>query len=133
MAARAFAAGRGVSISWLTCAETRVLALSSPDIEFEISVFVGICGVFGKKCRKRRPALSKNLLGGGFRIVFFGVFLSVSPFASVFAVFWPSLDFLHMPASTCIRLSSLCGGLGGGWGGGDDVHATATGVLIFFC
>ena len=80
MAARAFAAGRGVSISWLTCAETRVLALSSPDIEFEISVFVGICGVFGKKCRKRRPALSKNLLGGGFRIVFFGVFLSVSPF-----------------------------------------------------
>ena len=28
---------------------------------------------------------------------------------SVFAVFWPSLDFLHMPASTCICLSSLCG------------------------
>ena len=29
------------------------------------------------------------------------VILCVSPFASVFAVFWPSLDFLHMPASTC--------------------------------
>ena len=58
----------------------------------------------------------------------------MSPFASVFAVFWPSLDFLHMPASTCIRLSTLCGGLGGmGGGAGDDVHATATGVLIFWC
>ena len=50
--------------------------------------------------------------------VSFGVFLSVSPFASVFAVFWPSLDFLHMPASTCIRLSTLCGGLGRGHRGG---------------
>ena len=59
------------------------------------------------------------------------VFLSVSPFPLVFAVFWPSLDFLHMPASTYIRFSTLCGGLGGGMGG-DDVHATATGVFFLF-
>ena len=62
----------------------------------------------------------------------FGVFLSVSHFVSVFAVFWPPLDFLHMPASTCICLSTLCGGLGGD-GGGDDVHATATCVFILLC
>ena len=46
LAARASAAARGASISWLARAETRVLALSSPEIYFEISVFVGICGVF---------------------------------------------------------------------------------------
>ena len=102
LAARASAGARGASISWLARAETRVLALSSPEIYFEISVFVGICGVFSKKKRAHGGLhWSKNLLGGPFRIVFFGVFLSVSPFASVFAVFWPSLDFLHMPASTC--------------------------------
>ena len=64
--------------------------------------------------------------------LFFGVLLSVSHFVSVFAEFWPPLDFLHMPASTCICLSTLCGGLGGGWGG-DDVHATATCVFICLC
>ena len=48
LAARACAAARGASISWLARAETRVLALSSPEIYFEIS-FVGICGVFSKK------------------------------------------------------------------------------------
>ena len=102
LVARASAAARGVSISWLARAETRVLALSSPEIYFEISVFVGICGVFSQKKRAHGGLhWSKNLLGGPFRIVFFGVFLSVSPFASVFAVFWPSLNFLHMPASTC--------------------------------
>ena len=57
LAARASAAARGASISWLARAETRVLALSSPEIYFEISVFVGICGVFSKKTRTRRPAL----------------------------------------------------------------------------
>ena len=49
LAARVSAAARGASISWLARAETRVLALSSPEIYFEISVFVGICGVFSKK------------------------------------------------------------------------------------
>ena len=67
---------------------------------------------------------------------FFRCFPVVSHFASVFAVFWPSLDFLHMPASTFICLSTLCGGLGGGMGrggGGDDVHAAAICVFFFFC
>ena len=35
-----------------------------------------------------------------------------------FCIFLLSLDFLHMPASSCSCLSTLCGGLGGG----DDVH-----------
>ena len=74
-----------------------------------------------------QTALSKNLLGCPFRIVFFGVFLSVSPFASVFAVFWPSLDFdLHL------FLNSVRGFGGGDGGRGDDVHATATCVFFFF-
>ena len=84
-------------------------------------VFPSVFAVFSsKKCHNRRAALSKNMLSSPFRIVFFGVFLCVSHFASVFAVFWPSLDFLHMPASTCICLSTLCGFFfwgGGGWGG----------------
>ena len=93
-------------------------------------VFASVFAVFSsKKCHNRRAALSKNMLSSPFRIVFFGVFLCVSHFASVFAVFWPSLDFLHMPASTCICLSTLCWGLGGG----DDVHAAATCVFFFFC
>ena len=101
-------------------------------------LFLSVFAVFLAKKKRAHGGLhwSKNLLGGPFRIVFFGVFLSVSPFASVFAVFWPSLDFLHMPASTCtcFFLNSVrgFGGGGGGMGGGDDVHATATGVLIFF-
>ena len=39
-----------------------------------------------------------KMLNSPFRIVFFGVFLCVSHFASVFTVFLPTIDFLHMPA-----------------------------------
>ena len=49
---------------------------------------------------------------------FFCCFLCVSHFAAVFTVVLPNLDFLHMPAWTCICLSALCGGGGGGWGDG---------------
>ena len=65
----------------------------------------------------------------------FPVCVCVSHFASVFTIFLPTLDFLHMPAWTCICLSALCGGLGGvgGGGGGDDVHANATFVFCFLC
>ena len=106
-AARASADARGVSISWLACAETRVLALCSPEIYFETLRFLFslVFAVFSsKKCNKRRAALSKFMLSCPFRIVFFGVFLCVSHFALVFAVFLPSLDFLHMPPSTFICL-----------------------------
>ena len=68
-------------------------------------LFASIFAVISRKnCNNRRAALSKIMLSCPFRIVFFGVFLCVSHFASVFAVFLPSLDFLHMPASTCICL-----------------------------
>ena len=85
-------------------------------------LFLSVSAVFLAKKRAHGGLhWSKNLLGGPFRVVFFGVFLSVSPFASVFAVFWPSLDFLHMPASTCTCFFfELCAGVwggGGGWGG----------------
>ena len=52
---------------------------------------------------------------------FFCCFLCVSHFASVFPVFLPTLESLHMPALSCLCLSALCGGgggMGGGWGGG---------------
>ena len=57
------------------------------------------------------------------------VCVCVSHFASVFAVFLPSLDVLHMPASTCnLSLNSVRGFGAGGY----DVHATATCVFFFF-
>ena len=59
---------------------------------------------------------------------FFRLCVCVSHFASVFTVFLPTLDFLHMPAWTCISLSALFGG----WRG-DDVHANAPFVFSFFC
>ena len=46
LAARASAAARGVSISLLACAETRVLALCSPETELGFCFRAGICGVF---------------------------------------------------------------------------------------
>ena len=97
LAARASAAVRGVSISWLACAETRVLALCSPEIELEFSVCIGYLRCFlAKKCNNRRAALSKIMLSCPFRIVFFGVFLCVSHFASVYcSVFAISRLFAH--------------------------------------
>ena len=46
LAARASAAAQGGAISWLACAETRVLALCSPEIELAFSFRIGICGDF---------------------------------------------------------------------------------------
>ena len=46
LAAPASAAARGGSTSWLACAETRVLALCSPEFELQFSFRIGICGVF---------------------------------------------------------------------------------------
>ena len=93
-------------------------------------VFASVFAVFSSK-KMPQPASCTIQKHAQLSIshLFFGDFLCVSHFASVFAVFWPSLDFLHMPASTCICLSTLCGGLGGG----DDVHAAATCVFFFLC
>ena len=81
----------GGAIPLLACAETRVLALTSPVIE------LWFC--FRISCR---AALCKNVLTSTLRIVVFGVFLCgcvcVYNSASVSTVFLPTLDFLHMPA-----------------------------------
>ena len=96
LAARASAAARGGAISVLPCAETRVLALCSPGIEFTH--------------RFLRCFLAKNATAGGLHCTksaelsishrFFRCFpvcacVCVSHFASVFVVFFCSL---HMPA-----------------------------------
>ena len=118
LAAVASAAARGGAIPLLACAETRVLALCSPAIELCFCFRIGFAVFYSKKV----------LLSSAFHIVFFGVFLCLSHVASVFTVFLPTLDFLHMPAWTCICLSALCRG----WGGA-DVHANANFVFCFLC
>ena len=79
-------------------------------------VFASVFAVFSsKKCNSRRAALYKNMLSSPFRIVFFRCF----PLCVAFRIsFLPTLDFLPLPASTCICfcLSALCGGGGGGGG-----------------
>ena len=123
LAASASAAPRGGAISLLAYAGTRIFFSYRFLLCFRT-----------KQCDSRRATLYKKTLRSPFRIVFFGVFLSVWHFASVFTVFLLTLDFLHLPASTCISISALCGG-GGGWGGGaDDVHANAAYMYCFsFC
>ena len=106
LAASASAAPRGGAISLLAYAGTRIFFSYRFLLCFRT-----------KQCDSRRATLYKKTLRSPFRIVFFGVFLSVWHFASVFTVFLLTLDFLHLPASTCISISALCGG-GGGWGGG---------------
>ena len=133
LAARASAAARGVAVSWLACAETRVLALSSPEIYFEISVFVGICGVFNKKmpqtagCTVQKPA-RRSVSHPFFRCYPVCVAFRIG-ICSVLAI-------SRLSAHTSFDLHSSFNslrGFGGGDGGCDDVHATATGVLIFSC
>ena len=71
LAARASAAARGVSISLLACAETRVLALCSPEPELGFCFRVGICGGFEQKNATTGGLhCPKNMLSSPFRIVF---------------------------------------------------------------
>ena len=115
LAAVASAAARGGAIPVLACAETQVLALSSPAIELCFCFRIGFAVIYSKKVCQPAAAVQKHV-ELCISHLFFGVFLCASHFASVFTVFLPTLDFPHMPASTCICLSALCGG--GGWGGG---------------
>ena len=68
------------------------------------------------------------MLSSPFRIVFFGVFLCVSHFASVFTVFLPTRLFAHGSLDFHLNFSSVQA-LEGMGGGGDDVHANADWVL----
>ena len=68
----------------------QVLARSSLGIEF------AFC--FLAKMRYLAGYTVQKMLSSPFRIVFLGVFLCESHFASVATVFLPTLDFLHMPA-----------------------------------
>ena len=56
------------------------------------------------------------MLSSPFRIVFFGVFLCVSHFASVFTVFLPTRLFAHGSLDFHLNFSSVQGleGMGGG-------------------
>ena len=100
-----------------------------PQLNFAFA-FASVFAVFySKKVRQPASCTVQKHINLCISHRFFGVFLCVSHFASVFTVFLPTLDFLHMPAWTCICLSALCGGWGGG-GGGDDVHVNATLVSV---
>ena len=118
LAALPSAAARGVAISLLACAETRVVALCSPGIEFAFCFRIGFCGCsLTKKCASRRAALHKKMPSFPFRIVFSGVFLCVSHFASVFCgVFADSRLFAHASLDLHLSFSSVRGW--GGRGGG---------------
>ena len=69
---------------------------------------IGICGIFYKK----KPAFGTLHCPTTCSLhpfaSCFSVFSVSVAFPSFFAVFGPSLDFLHMPASTCSSLSFLC-------------------------
>ena len=69
---------------------------------------IGICGIFYKK----KPAFGTlhcpTTCSPHPFASCFSVFSVSVAFPSFFAVFGPSLDFLHMPASTCSSLSFLC-------------------------
>ena len=119
LAARASAAARGASISWLARAETRVLALSSPEIYFEISVFVGICGVKKKrKTRTRRPALVQKPARRSVSHRFFLCFpVCVAFRIGICSVLAISRLSAHASFDLHLFLNSVRG-FGGGMGGG---------------
>ena len=108
MAARASAAAWGGAISWLACAETRVLALWPLDKKFGFLFSHRYLRYFLQK----KPAFGTlhcpTTCSPHPFASCFSVFSVSVAFPSFFAVFGPSLDFLHMPASTCSSLSFLC-------------------------
>ena len=131
--ARASAAARGASISWLARAETRVLALSSPEIYFEISVFVGICGVFSKKNAHTAACTGPKTCSAVRFASFFSVLSCLCRLSHRYLQCFGHLSTFCTCQLRLALVFQLCAGVWGGDGGGDDVHATATGVLIFFC
>ena len=88
LAARASAAAWGGAISWLACAETRVLALWPLDKKFGFLFSHRYLRYFlQKKARIWHTALSNNMLASSFCIVFFGVFC-VCRISIVFCSVW---------------------------------------------
>ena len=108
LAARASAAAWGGAISWLACAETRVLALWPLDKKLGFLFSHRYLRYFLQK----KPAFGTlhcpTTCSPHPFASCFSVFSVSVAFPSFFAVFGPSLDFLHMPASTCSSLSFLC-------------------------
>ena len=138
LAACASAAARGGAISLLACAETRVLARSSRGIEVWFCFRIGFCGVLvAKKCASRRAALVQKHT----RALHFASCFSVLSCVCVCVAFRIGLLRCFCRLSTfcaCqLRLAFVCqlcaGDGGGGWGGGDDVHANVACVFCFFC
>ena len=137
LAASASAAARGGAISLLACAETRVLALCSPEIELAFCFRMGFGGVFCNKTQNsRRAALYKNMLSSPFRIVFVRCFPVC---VCVCRISYRSLQYFadsrlsaHAGFDLHLSFSSVRPGGGGEGGRGDDVHANATCVFCFF-
>ena len=98
-------------------------------------LFSSVFAVFlAKKCHKRRAALSKNLLGCPFRICFFRCFpVCVAFRIGICSVVAISRLSAHASFDLHSSFNSLRGFGGGMGGGGDHVHATATGVLVLLC
>ena len=111
-------------------------------------LFLSVFAVFlAKKSRKRRPALSKKPARRSVSHRFFRCFpVCVAFRIGICGVLGTSRLSAHASLDLHSSFKSLRGfggggGNGGGWGGegggmgggGDDVHATATGVLLFFC
>ena len=97
LAVVAFAAALGGAIPLLACAETRVLALCSPGLNFA-SAFASVFAVFYTGCtvQKRVDLCISHR--------FFRCFPVCVAFCIGKTIFSPTLDFLHMQAWTCISL-----------------------------
>ena len=118
LAARASAAAWGGAISWLACAEARVLALCSPETELDF-VFASLFAVFSSK---KTPQPARCTVQKHAQLSISHRFFRCFPACRISHRFLQCFCRLStfctcriMPASTCICLSALCVG---GWGDG---------------
>ena len=153
--ARASAAARGGAMSGLACAETRVLAHSSPGSEFALFFSHRFLRCVLKKLRHLAGCTVQEISELSCSHLFVGVFYvfrishrfcSVCCRISTFGTCQLGLPFLlqlragvgglmtsmRMRILSCVSLvEGAVHWWGGGVGGGDDVHANAASVLCF--
>ena len=131
LAAVASAAARGGAIPVLACAETQVLALSSPAIELCFCFRIGFAVIYSKKVCQPAAAVQKHV-----ELCISHLFVRCFPVCVAFrigfySIFADSRLSAHAGFDLHLSFSSVWGwGMGGG---GDDVHANATCVFCFSC